>query len=53
MNEAKGLRNSLAHANDYAATREAAAKVCDIVRRIEHRIAHLSEWPSKETPGGD
>jgi CBS domain-containing protein len=53
MNEAKGLRNSLAHANHYAATREAAAKVCDTVRRIEHWIAQLSEWPSKQAPGGD
>jgi hypothetical protein len=53
MIEAKGLRNSLAHANHYAATREAAVKVCNIVRRIEHWIAQLSQWPPMHAPGGD
>jgi hypothetical protein len=53
MKEAQALRDNLAHANEYAATREAAAKVCDTVRKIEHWIARLSERPSTQTPGGD
>jgi hypothetical protein len=53
MNEAQELRDNLAHANEYAATREAAAKVCDTVRNIEHWIAHLSAWPSAQTTGDD
>jgi CBS domain-containing protein len=52
MKEARDLRDNLAHANEYAATREAAARVCDTVRTIEHWIAQLSNWPSKQTPGG-
>lgn len=53
MIEARDLRNNLAHANNYAATRDAAAKVCGTVRKIEHWIQRLSNWPSKEAPGGD
>ncbi len=51
MNDTRMLRNNLAHAKDYAATRDSAAKVCDTVRNIEHWIAHLSEWPSARAPG--
>lgn len=53
MTEARELRNNLAHANEYAATRDAAAKVCNTVRNIEHWIAHLTAWPSTQTRGGD
>jgi hypothetical protein len=53
MKEARDLRDKLAHANDYATTRDAAAKVCDTVRKIEQWIEHLSNWPSKQAPGGD
>lgn len=53
MTEAKDLRNCLAHANQYAATRETAAKVCATVRKIEHWISQLSEWPLKQAPAGD
>jgi hypothetical protein len=52
MKEAYELRNKLAHASEYAATRDAAVKTCHIVRKIEHWIAHLGVWPSKQTPGG-
>jgi hypothetical protein len=47
MKEARDLRDKLAHANQYAATREAAAQVCDTVRKIEDWTARLSKWPSK------
>ncbi len=53
MTEAKDLRNRLAHANQYAATREAAAKVCKTVRTIEYWIAQLSEWPSTQVATED
>jgi hypothetical protein len=48
MGEAQKLRDNLAHANDYAATRDAAAKVCDTVRKIEHWIQRLSAWSPSE-----
>jgi hypothetical protein len=53
MKEARDLRDNLAHANDYATTRDAAMKVCDTVRKIERWIAHLSSWPSKQASAGD
>ncbi len=46
MKTAQDLRNKLAHANDYAASRGAAAQVCATVRMIEHWIAQLSAWPA-------
>jgi hypothetical protein len=46
MQTAQDLRNKLAHANDYAASRDAAAQVCATVRMIEHWIAQLSAWPA-------
>ena len=51
MSEAQDLRNSLAHANEYAATRENAAKICNTVRNIENWIAELSRAPLKQAPG--
>ena len=50
MGETQALRNNLAHATEYAASREAAAKVCDTVRKIEHWIKCLSQWPSTRLP---
>jgi hypothetical protein len=44
MTEARKLRDNLAHANEYAAARDAAAKVCDTVRKIELWIERLSAW---------
>jgi hypothetical protein len=44
MREAEGLRNLLAHANDYAESRAAAAKVCSTARTIEHWIERLTAW---------
>ena len=35
------LRNDLAHANNYAGTREAAKRVCETVRLIETWIGRL------------
>ncbi len=52
-NEARKLRNNLVHANEYAATRKAATKVCDTVRKIEHWIALLRAWPSTQASGGE
>jgi hypothetical protein len=49
MVEAQSLRDNLAHANDYASTRDAAARVCAIVRNIEDWIGRLNEWPSART----
>jgi hypothetical protein len=46
MKAAQKLRDKLAHANDYAASRESAAQVCQTVRTIEHWIAQLSTWPT-------
>lgn len=39
------LRDAMAHANDYAASREAATKTCQTVRLIEDCKARLSHWP--------
>ena len=49
LSEAERLRDSLAHANDYAATHESAARVCAIVRNLEHRISRLSAWPPEHS----
>ncbi|MGH7071595.1 MAG: hypothetical protein ACREFO_16505, partial [Acetobacteraceae bacterium] len=47
MSKAQKLRDSLAHANDYAATRGAAANICAVVRSVEEWMKHLNDWPSK------
>jgi hypothetical protein len=44
MRNVRALRDNLAHANEYAATRYAAAKVCETVRRTEHWIERLHTW---------
>jgi hypothetical protein len=51
MDDLQGLRNSLAHASDFAATREAARHLCERVRRADrwtrsltaclHPVSHL------------
>jgi hypothetical protein len=49
MTDAQRLRDLLAHANDYAESRAAAAKVCRTARTIEHWIEQLTVWPAAET----
>lgn len=44
MREAQSLRDNLAHANDFARERDAAAKVCTTVRIVEDWIQWLNEW---------
>ena len=44
MEAIERLRDMLAHANDYAATREAARSVCATVRSIDHWIGQLAGW---------
>jgi hypothetical protein len=41
LNQVQSLRNNLAHANDYAATREAAKRTCETVRLAETWIGRL------------
>jgi hypothetical protein len=43
------LRDNLAHANEYAATRDAAALVCCTVRVAERWIGWLNNWLKDET----
>lgn len=47
MADAQRLRDDLAHANEYAATRQAAIRVCEAVRRVESWIDQLSRWPEQ------
>ena len=42
------LRNDLAHANEYAATREAASRVCEIVRLMDQWIDRLATWSAQQ-----
>ena len=44
MSRIRALRDHLAHANDYAATREAAEGVCQTVRMLENWIEQLAGW---------
>lgn len=44
LNRVQKLRDNLAHANDYAATREAAAKVCETVRLTLTWIKRLGDY---------
>jgi len=53
MAQAQKLRDNLAHANDYAATRDAAAKVCAIVRNVEEWMKHLNGWLSDGSVKGE
>lgn len=46
MRAVEGLRNDLAHANDYASTREAALQLCATVRAIEHWTDAVSRYPT-------
>jgi hypothetical protein len=41
MDDIQKLRNNLAHANDYAATRDAARHVCECVRKMDDWISSL------------
>lgn len=51
MEATRDLRNRLAHANDYAQSRDAAAAVGTTVRSIEAWIDALGRWPHA-TKGG-
>lgn len=53
MRTVEKLRNHLAHANEYAANRDAAAAVCKTVRIIDAWIEHLSVWPSAKVAAGE
>jgi hypothetical protein len=44
MQDIQNLRDNLAHANDYAATRDAARSVCECVRKMDGWIRSLAEW---------
>jgi hypothetical protein len=44
MHRIEALRNDVAHAADYAATRDAATRVCATVREMDHWIERLSAW---------
>ena len=43
MKDIQNLRDRLAHANDYAATRDAARNLCDCVRKMDGWIKSLAE----------
>jgi hypothetical protein len=45
--QVQSLRNDLAHANDYAATREAASHVCETVRLIDQWLNRLATWSTR------
>lgn len=45
LEQAQRLRNGLAHANEYASSRERAAEVCVTVRNIQKRLEWLTAWP--------
>lgn len=45
LGKIQSLRDDLAHANDYAATREAASHVCETVRLMDQWIERLATWP--------
>ena len=46
LGKVQSLRDDLAHANDYAATREAAGHVCETVRLMDQWIDRLATWPT-------
>lgn len=50
MKDVQNLRDNLAHANDYAATRDAARHVCECVREMDAWIKSLDKWGSGQTP---
>jgi hypothetical protein len=45
LSKVQSLQDGLAHANDYAGTREAASDVCKTVRLMDQWIDRLSGWP--------
>jgi hypothetical protein len=49
MKHIQNLRDNLAHANDYAATRDAARNVCECVRKMDGWIRALADWRSGQT----
>ena len=46
LGKVQSLRDDLAHANDYAATRGAAGHVCETVRLMDQWIDRLATWPT-------
>lgn len=44
LGDLPSFRNSLAHASEYADTRERARRVCALVRAIDRWIRELDEW---------
>lgn len=49
MKNLQDLRDNLAHANDYAATRDAAKGVCECVRKMDDWIKSLTGWEARQT----
>lgn len=52
IDDARKLRDALAHANDYAVTRSAAEAVCKTVRCVEAWIDRLNAWPHERLSQG-
>jgi len=52
LSRVQSLRDSLAHANDYAATREAASQVCKTVNQMDQWIEQLVTWPNQPVGSG-
>jgi hypothetical protein len=46
LDKVQSLRDDLAHANNYAASREAARQVCETVRLMDQWIEKLATWPA-------
>jgi hypothetical protein len=46
LGKVQSLRDDLAHANNYAATRAAAGQVCETVRLMDRWIEKLATWPA-------
>jgi len=46
LGRVRKLRDDLAHANDYAATRDAARSVCETVRAMDKWIEEFARWLS-------
>lgn len=49
MKDIQNLRDNLAHANNYASTRDSAKQLCACVRRMDYWIRLLIDWGSEHT----
>lgn len=53
MHKVEKLRNALAHANDYAATRQQAVETCQTVRAMDDWLAQLAGWKPTQVTSMD